>query len=93
MTANQRNIIKIIAKHQLENTEEKGMKIKDLLNECVENMLCNNQKGLKEYLAEAKDHKVVLERLDDSGYTYMYMTYPPNILEKIVNDNLEHVEW
>ena len=65
MTQNQRNIIKIIAQYQIEQAEEKGMKIKDLLNECVENMLCNNQKGLKEYLAEAKDHKVVLERTDD----------------------------
>ena len=68
------------------------MKIKDLLNECVENMLCNNQKGLKDYLSEAKDHKVVLEKLDDQGYTYMFMTYPQTILEKIVNDTLEHDE-
>ena len=68
------------------------MKIKDLLNECVENMLCNNQKGLKDYLSEARDHKVVLERLDEQGYTYMFMTYPPTILEKIVKDNLEHDE-
>ena len=68
------------------------MKIKDLLNECVENMLCNNQKGLKEYLAEAKDHKVVLERTDDSGYTYMYMTYPNSVLEKIVKETLDYDE-
>tara|TARA_B110000285_G_C14910192_1_gene507545 strand:- start:58 stop:471 length:414 start_codon:yes stop_codon:yes gene_type:complete len=92
MTQNQRNIIKIIAQYQMEHSEEKGMKIKDLLNECVENMLCNNQKGLKEYLAEAKDHKVVLERTDDSGYTYMYMTYPISVLEKIVNNTLDYDE-
>ena len=52
-------------------------------------MLVNNQKGLKDYLAEAKDHKVVLERLDESGYTYLFMNYTPQILEKIINDTLE----
>ena len=52
-------------------------------------MLCNNQKGLKDYLNEAKDHKVVLERIDDNGYTYMYISYPPVILEKIVNETLD----
>ena len=51
-------------------------------------MLANNQKALKEYLAEAKDHKVVLERVDE-GYTYLYMNYPPIVLEKIVNDTLD----
>lgn len=55
-------------------------------------MLCNNQKGLKEYLAEARDHKVVLERTDDSGFTYMYMTYPTSVLEKIVNNTLDYEE-
>lgn len=89
MTSHQRSIIKLIAKYQLENYEEKGIKIKHLLNLCVENMLANNQKGLKDYLAEAKDHKVVLERLDESGYTYLYMSYTPQVLEKIVNDTLE----
>ena len=93
MTENQRNIIKIIAQYQIEHAEEKGIKIKDLLNECVENMLCNNQKGLKEYLAEARDHKVVLERTDDSGYTYMFMTYPTSVLQKIVNNTLDYEEW
>lgn len=42
MTKNQREIIKLIAKYQLETPEEKGIKIKELLNLCVENMLCNN---------------------------------------------------
>ena len=51
-------------------------------------MLCNNQKGLKDYLNEAKDHKVVLEKIDDNGYTFLYINYPPVILDKIVNETL-----
>ena len=51
-------------------------------------MLAHSQKMLKDYLAEAKDHKVVLERIDDSGATLMYMNYPPLLLEKIANEIL-----
>lgn len=60
-----------------------------LVQLCVENMLANNQKALKEYLAEAKDHKVVQERIDQDGYTWLFMNYPPLVLEKIVNDTLD----
>ena len=38
---------------------EKGIKIRDLLSNCVEKMLATSQKALKEYLLEAKDHKIV----------------------------------
>ena len=88
MTSTQQKIIKLIAKYQLEHPEEKGIKYKVLVDLCVEAMLANNQKALKEYLAEAKDHKVVLERVDE-GYTYLYMNYPPIVLEKIVSDTLD----
>ena len=73
MTQNQRNIIQEIAKHQLENPQDKGIKIRDLLAKCVEAMLATSQKALKEYLHEAKDHKIVQERVDDQGCTFLYM--------------------
>ena len=49
-------------------------------------MLATSQFSLKEYLHEAKDHKIVQERVGDDGVTYLYMAYPSVILEKIVND-------
>ena len=55
---------------------EKGIKIRDLLSNCVEKMLATSQKALKEYLLEAKDHKIVQERIDNNGNTYLYMNYP-----------------
>ena len=46
---------------------------------------------MKDYLHEAKDHKVVLERTDEQGFTYLYMNYPVQLLEKIVSDiRFEH---
>ena len=76
MTENQRKILDEIAKHQLAKPEEKGIRIRDLLGICVENMLATSQKALKEYLLEAKDHKIVQERVDDQGVTFLYMHYP-----------------
>ena len=83
MTENQRKIIKCIAAHQLEQPSEKGIKIRDLLSVCIDKMLATSQKGLKEYLNEARDHKIVQERVDDAGNTYLYMHYPTHMLEKI----------
>ena len=62
--------------------------MKVLLEESVEQMACTNQKSLKEYLSEAKDHKVVTEKVED-GRTYLYMNFPTSVLEKIVNDTLD----
>jgi len=39
MTKNQREIIRQIANHQLQNPQDKGISLKDLLELCVENML------------------------------------------------------
>lgn len=39
MTQTQRNILKLIAKYQLDNPQEKGIQMKELMNLCVENML------------------------------------------------------
>jgi len=44
-------------------------------------MLAYSQKMLKEYLNEAKDHKVVQERTDDQGFTYLFMNYPTPTLQ------------
>jgi hypothetical protein len=53
-------------------------------------MACTNQKALKGYLAEAKNHKVVTEKVDpDDGRTYLHMNLPTVVLEKIVNGTLE----
>lgn len=43
---------------------------------------------MKEYLNEAKDHKVVQERTDVDGQTYFFMNYPPMLLEKIATEML-----
>jgi hypothetical protein len=73
MTRNQREIIKLIAQHQLNHPQDKGISLKDLLELCVEHMLAFSQKQIKDYLHEAKDHKVILERTDENGHQILYM--------------------
>lgn len=88
MTENQRKIIIQIAKYQLENPQQKGIRPKDLLSICENAMLAHNMAGLKELLNEAKDHKLVLERTDEDGQVFFYMNYSNIILEKISKDML-----
>ena len=64
MTKNQIDIIKVIAKRMLKKPEDKGISMADLMSKCVDKMLAHSQHQLKGYLAEAKDHKVVVERQD-----------------------------
>lgn len=35
------------------------------------------------------DHKVVTEKTDDQGFTYLQMNYPPYLLEKIANGEFD----
>jgi chromosome segregation and condensation protein ScpB len=88
MTEVQRNVLKQIAKYQLDNPQQKGIRPKALLAICENAMLAHSNTGLKELLNEAKDHKVVLERTDEDGQVYFYMSYSNMILEKIWKDQL-----
>ena len=58
------------------------------MNKCVENMLAYSQKQIKDYLHEAKDHRVIHERMDDQGHQILYMQYPTSLLEKVAQDEL-----
>jgi hypothetical protein len=49
-------------------------------------MLAHSHKDLKDYLHEAKDHKIVIEKTNDEGNTILYMPYNSIVLEKIVNN-------
>ena len=52
-------------------------------------MLAHSTKNLKEYLHEAKDHKVISEKFDESGTTVLSMNYPTVLLQKIVDNELQ----
>lgn len=71
----------------MHSPEEKGIKVKELLNQCVENMLCTSTKEIRELVAEARDHKVIHEKFDERGFMLYFMTYPPTMLEKIISEN------
>lgn len=51
-------------------------------------MLCGDSKALKEYLNEAKDHKVVQEYVNDQNHTCFYMPFNEMLLDKIAKNNL-----
>ena len=89
MTTQQRRVIKQIALHMIEFPEEKGIKQKELLDRCIEECILMNQKEIKTQLNEAKDHKVVLERQDEHGFTVYMLPFPLNVLEKVIEEDLK----
>ena len=88
-TEYQVSVIRIIAKFQLDNPHEPGIKEKELYEEWVEHwVLSDIKKTLKELLREVRDHKILFEKEDKEGNSYMYLKLKSNILEKIINDQL-----
>ena len=65
------------------------MRQKELLDKCIEECILMNSRDVKGQLNEAKDHKVVLERQDENGFTIYFMPFPDHLLEKIIEDDLK----
>ena len=82
-TEYQVSVMRIIAKFQLDNPHEPGIKEKDLYEECVEQCLLSDIKTMKELLREVRDHKLLFEKEDKDGHSYMYLKLKSNVLEKI----------
>ncbi len=78
----------IIAQHQLDKPDEFGLTLDQLFIEAKDRMLVYAQKPLKEYLSEARDHKVIIEKEESDGKTHIYMNYPRAILEKLIQKEL-----
>lgn len=86
MTETQQKIIKLIARHQLENAEAKGVSMKDLLATCNDEMLAASTKQLKEYLREAREHKVVTETTLPDGQLLLACPYDAMVLQKLIDN-------
>jgi hypothetical protein len=54
-----RDVLKLIGSHQLENPHEKGITNAELFEKALENLILSSQDILKNYLIEARDHKVI----------------------------------
>ena len=62
--------------------------MRELMGKCVENMLANSQKQIKDQLHEARDHKVIHERTDQNGHQIVYLNYSLQLLEKVAANEL-----
>ena len=91
MTQQQRKVIKLIVQHQIAYPEEKGISASDLLNLCIEQMIIMSNRDLKQQLQEAKDHKVVIEKMEDTQTMY-YMPFPGPMLDNILKNELQDIK-
>ena len=90
MTEIQQKIVRAIARYQLENANEnKGIEMQALVDICVDNMWTHSTKAVKEFLKEAKEHKVVIEITNPQGVTILTCPYDNVLLQKIADDYLD----
>ncbi|CAI2367279.1 unnamed protein product [Moneuplotes crassus] len=91
LTKDQIYVIQAVAKYQLENQNDIGISFRDLYTDCEEEIGITNQRQLNSYLAEAKDHKLIVEKKDSDDTNYLSINYnvgslcSPEILQKIIN--------
>ena len=88
LTSSQIHVMKMMAKFQLDNPNEIGMKEKELFEDCIDNQVVFDIKSLKDLLKEMRDHKILYEKEDKEGNSFLYLKLKNNILEKILNNQL-----
>lgn len=91
-TSYQVEVIRMIAKFQLDNPHEPGIKEKELFENCIEQTILSDLKTLKDLLHEVRDHKLLFEKEDKDGNSYLYLKLKSNILEKIVNNQFNNTD-
>eukprot|EP00742_Colponemidia_sp_Colp-10_P000926 GILJ01001004.1.p1 GENE.GILJ01001004.1~~GILJ01001004.1.p1 ORF type:complete len:475 (-),score=88.22 GILJ01001004.1:191-1615(-) len=88
LTPNHRSILKLLAQHMLDNPASQGLDFYDYLGKAREEMVVSTEGSMKMHLTELKDHQVVSTRRGANGKEYLYIPYPPSMLQKIIDDKL-----
>lgn len=68
----------------------KGFTLKQLYENCIEEMILSSEQQLRENLLEIIDHKVFIEMKNYQGKSIYTMTYSKQVLEKIVDGTIEN---
>lgn len=90
LTQNQRDMIKIIAKHQLEGNVN-NLSLKNLTNLLINETIASSQNQVVEFLLEPKDHHLIVERKGASG-TFYKLNLSQEILEKFNSGEYDNLD-
>ena len=90
LTQNQRDMIKIIAKEQL-NGNGNQLSLKNLTNLLITEMIASTQIQVLEYLIEPKDHHLIVERKISTGTVYK-LNLSEEILQKFMSGEYDKLD-
>ncbi|CAG9323703.1 unnamed protein product [Blepharisma stoltei] len=85
MTRIQRDILLQLA--NIHVTQPKGILFSEFYKICEDEILVTNQKQLKDFLIEARDHQMIVYKNSQSGESMIVMKTDPNILIELINED------
>jgi len=85
LTRSHRELVQVIAEHQLEAGGRTGISQSRLLSEATDRMIASTTTVLKGLLNELRDHEVVALRGAADGGTLLYLTCDAKVLARLAN--------
>ncbi|KAL2315937.1 Origin recognition complex subunit Orc2 [Schizosaccharomyces pombe] len=102
LPANSRGIFKFLLIHQLERMmdtqdfdarqgEKVGIEYRSFFQNCSAEFLCSNEPNFRSQLTEFFDHNIIESKRDVSNSEILWVPYPKNLLEILLEDMMEDV--
>ena len=80
--------MKILAEHQYNDLKKPGLTRDELYELAVDKTLISSPNQLKDCLVEFIDHKVIINKDEPDGRTYIQINFPKETLEKIITNSI-----
>ena len=84
LTPNHRDILRLLAKYQLENPNSKGLDFHEFYTRCRNEMLCNSDQTLRHHLTEFMDHALVLTSRGVDGKEYYSIPLSEDVIRNVI---------
>jgi origin recognition complex subunit 2 len=95
LTSNAKKMFELLAKHQLEETEndmkkkeqdptEIGLSYRAFFNKCKDAFICSTESSFRLHLSEFKDHQLIMEHSSDDNTPYLYIPFSSAGLKQVL---------
>jgi len=84
LTPNHRDILRLLAKYQLDNPTSKGLDFHEFYTRCRNEMLCNSDQTLRHHLTEFMDHALVVTSRGVDGKEYYSISLSEDVIRNVI---------
>lgn len=86
LSHNAREVFKVIAGQQLDDSEGNNLSFQRLFTMCRERFLVSNEMLLKSFLTEYRDHELLQTKRGSEGVDVLYIPLSHELLQKVLDD-------